>query len=143
MEKEITLQVENLELWFDNDYGSKKILNGITFDIYQGAPFHSPAIVRAGDYSALKGSDIVVFDNLSTGHLETVETLKKYGNVSTLSGIINSFTYVGAAISTYGIALLVETSGWNLTIFIWLLISLLGFICCLIVYRRWQKFYLK
>ena len=68
---------------------------------------------------------------------------KKYGNVSTLSGIINSFTYVGAAISTYGIALLVEKSGWNLTIFIWLLISLLGFICCLIVYRRWQKFYLK
>lgn len=66
---------------------------------------------------------------------------KKYGNVSTLSGIINSFTYVGAAISTYGIALLVEKSGWNLTIFIWLLISLLGFICCLIVYRRWQKFY--
>lgn len=66
---------------------------------------------------------------------------KKYGNVSTLSGIINSFTYVGAAISTYGIALLVEKSGWNLTIFIWLLISLLGFISCLIVYKRWQKFY--
>ena len=36
MEKEITLQVENLELWFDNDYGSKKILNGISFDIYKG-----------------------------------------------------------------------------------------------------------
>ena len=34
--KEITLQVENLELWFDNDYGSKKILNGISFDIYKG-----------------------------------------------------------------------------------------------------------
>ena len=66
---------------------------------------------------------------------------KKYGNVSTLSGIINSFTYVGAAISTYGIALLVEKRGWNLTIFIWLLISLLGFICCLIVFKRWKKFY--
>ena len=36
MDKEITLQVENLELWFDNDYGSKKILNGISFDIYKG-----------------------------------------------------------------------------------------------------------
>ena len=34
--KDITLQVENLELWFDNDYGSKKILNGISFDIYKG-----------------------------------------------------------------------------------------------------------
>ena len=66
---------------------------------------------------------------------------KKYGNVSTLSGIINSFTYVGAAISTYGIALLVENSGWNLTILIWLIIAMLGFISCLIVFKRWQKFY--
>ena len=36
MEKEITLQVENLELWFENDYGANKILNGISFDIYKG-----------------------------------------------------------------------------------------------------------
>lgn len=36
MNKEIALQVENLELWFDNDYGSKKILNGISFYIYKG-----------------------------------------------------------------------------------------------------------
>ena len=33
-----------------------------------------------------KGLDVVVFDNLSTGHLETVETLKKYGNVSFIKG---------------------------------------------------------
>ena len=36
MEREITLQVRDLELWFDNDYGSKKILNGVSFDIYKG-----------------------------------------------------------------------------------------------------------
>ena len=36
MDKEITLQVKELELWFDNDYGSVKILNGISFDIYKG-----------------------------------------------------------------------------------------------------------
>ena len=36
MEKEITLQVEDLELWFENDYGANKILNGISFDIYKG-----------------------------------------------------------------------------------------------------------
>ena len=33
---------------------------GEALDIYQGAPFHSPAIVRSGDYSAVAGSDIVV-----------------------------------------------------------------------------------
>ena len=36
MEKEVTLQVKDLELWFDNDRGSVKIINGISFDIYKG-----------------------------------------------------------------------------------------------------------
>ena len=33
---------------------------GEALDIYQGAPFCSPAIVRSGDYPAVAGSDIVV-----------------------------------------------------------------------------------
>ena len=33
---------------------------GEALDIYQGAPFHSPAIVRCGDYADTAGSDIVV-----------------------------------------------------------------------------------
>ena len=36
MEKEIALQVENLELWFENDYGENKILNRVSFEIYKG-----------------------------------------------------------------------------------------------------------
>ena len=36
MEKEVTLQIKHLEIWFDNDRGSVKILNGISFDIYKG-----------------------------------------------------------------------------------------------------------
>lgn len=39
---------------------NKKKAVGEALDIYQGAPFHSPAIVRSGDYSAVQGSDIVV-----------------------------------------------------------------------------------
>jgi len=33
---------------------------GEALDIYQGAPFHSPAIVRSGDYCETENSDIVV-----------------------------------------------------------------------------------
>ena len=33
---------------------------GEALDIYQGAPFHSPAIVRSGDYEDTQNSDIVV-----------------------------------------------------------------------------------
>ena len=39
---------------------NKKKAFGEALDIYQGAPFHSPAIVRSGDYPDAEGSDIVV-----------------------------------------------------------------------------------
>ena len=33
-----------------------------------------------------KEQDVLIFDNLSTGHIETIETLKKYGNLSFIQG---------------------------------------------------------
>ena len=39
---------------------NKKRAFGEALDIYQGAPFHSPAIVRAGEYSDTANSDIVI-----------------------------------------------------------------------------------
>ena len=33
-----------------------------------------------------KGEDIVIFDSLEVGHEETIETLKKYGNVKFIKG---------------------------------------------------------
>ena len=41
------------------DVNKKKAL-GEALDIYQGAPFHSPAIVRAGEYEDAVESDIVI-----------------------------------------------------------------------------------
>ena len=41
------------------DINTKKAM-GEALDIYQGAPFHSPAIVRSGDYEDAAGSDIVI-----------------------------------------------------------------------------------
>lgn len=39
---------------------NKTKATGEALDIYQGAPFHSPAIVRSGDYEDIEESDIVV-----------------------------------------------------------------------------------
>lgn len=64
---------------------------------------------------------------------------QKYGNVSTVSGVLNSCTYIGSAISTYGIALLSEKFNWKYTILVWLLIALLGTIICLACVRPWSK----
>lgn len=64
----------------------------------------------------------------------------KYGAVSSLSGITNAFTYVGSSVSTYIIPLLTMSFGWSITLLLWLAISILGFVFCLITIRRWGKF---
>lgn len=81
----------------------------------------------------------VVLSALLTGCMHGVNMMlvcmippyfKKYGNVSTASGVINSCTYIGSAISTYGIALLSELIGWGYTILIWFIIAALGTAIC-------------
>lgn len=64
---------------------------------------------------------------------------KKYGNVSTASGIINACTYVGSAISTYGIAVLSDKIGWNFTVLIWALIAMFGTLICVFSAKKFDK----
>lgn len=64
---------------------------------------------------------------------------EKYGKTSTVSGILNSCTYIGSSSSAYGMALLSENFGWNFTLFSWLGIALLGGIICLICIRPWKN----
>lgn len=61
------------------------------------------------------------------------------GNVSTVSGVLNSCTYIGSAVSTYGIAVLSEQLGWHFTLLLWLLIAVLGTAICLICVKPWQN----
>lgn len=51
---------------------------------------------------------------------------KGTGRVSTVSGVLNAFTYGGSAISSYGIAALSDKFGWETTIITWCIIALLG-----------------
>lgn len=67
---------------------------------------------------------------------------RKYGNISTVSGVLNSCTYVGSAISTYGIALISEAKGWTFTIFIWFIIALSGTVISFVAARPWKKQYM-
>ena len=63
-----------------------------------------------------------------------------FGRVSTFAGLLNSFVYVGAAISTYGFASFAERFGWRSTMFFWLVIALLGTLICLFCFRKWKNF---
>ncbi len=64
---------------------------------------------------------------------------RKYGNISTISGTINACSHVGAAIFTYGIALLSEKIGWRWTVGVWVLIAALGATLCLVAAKKWKK----
>ena len=64
---------------------------------------------------------------------------KKYGNISTVSGVLNACTYIGSALSTYGVALISQRSGWSTTIIIWVIIASVGTAICFICARSWSK----
>lgn len=63
-----------------------------------------------------------------------------YGRVSTMSGILNTFTYVGSAFSSYGFAVISERRGWEFTTGVWALIAFLGTVCCGSVIGIWNRF---
>lgn len=63
----------------------------------------------------------------------------KTGNVSTVSGILNSCTYIGSAISTYGIAVLTERFGWQFMLAIWCVTAFAGTIVCTACVTPWKK----
>lgn len=63
-----------------------------------------------------------------------------YGCVSSVSGLINSCTYIGAAASTYGIALISDAFGWPVTVALWCGIAVAGAALCFAVCARWGRF---
>lgn len=65
---------------------------------------------------------------------------KNRGGVSTISGLLNSCTYIGSSISTYGIAAVADRLGWQITVFAWIIIAAAGCITCFACVRPWKKF---
>lgn len=90
----------------------------------------------------------VLFSALLTGCMHGVNLMlisiipgffRKYGNVSTVSGVLNACTYIGSAISTYGIAVIAENKGWHFTIFVWFVVAVVGTLVCLVCASPWRK----
>lgn len=63
----------------------------------------------------------------------------KRGKASTVSGFCNACTYVGAAVSMYGIALISDNLGWSATVISFILISAFGVILSLVALRPYTK----
>ncbi|MBR2411563.1 MAG: MFS transporter [Clostridia bacterium] len=65
---------------------------------------------------------------------------EKYNAVSTMSGIINSLTYVGSAAATYGFGAISDNFGWNTVLISWAAVALIGTACCFVAIRPWKRF---
>jgi len=101
-------------------------------------------LVFTGKNAALS----VVFIAVLTGCMHGVNLIQtcmipRYfintGHISLVSGLLNACTYIGSALSTYGIAVLTENSGWVVTIGVWLVFAAVGALLCFVCVPSWNK----
>ncbi len=64
----------------------------------------------------------------------------KTGRASTVSGCCNACTYIGAAVSMYGIALLSNAFGWSGAIVSWIGVCVFGVLFCILAFNKYTKF---
>jgi len=65
------------------------------------------------------------------------------GKVSAVSGLLNSFTYVGSAISMYVIPLIAENASWSVTILMWIGFAGVGTVLNLLCLPIWKRYKAK
>nr|WP_296484220.1 MFS transporter [uncultured Acetatifactor sp.] len=63
---------------------------------------------------------------------------EKEGKVSSVSGFLNACAYIGTAVSTFTIGVMVESLGWGVTVGSWLAVTAAGLLVCLAVKGRYR-----
>ena len=115
-----------------------------------GVFFGLGLVSAAGLYFATGGNAMmsVLLSALLTGAMHGVNMMlismlppyfKQYGLTGTASGLLNSCTYIGSALSTYGVAAISEWAGWKVTVLIWTGIALLGTVLCFVCVKPFRK----
>lgn len=64
----------------------------------------------------------------------------KSGRVSTVSGLVNAFTYVGSTLATSAVPWLVQATSWQATILSWCAMGLVCLAACVLIGRTWKRF---
>ncbi|MHB1453491.1 MAG: MFS transporter [Saccharofermentanales bacterium] len=57
-----------------------------------------------------------------------------------VSGLLNSFVYLGGALSVYGIGVISEKHGWGFTVMLWIVLAASGGLAFLASIRLWNRF---
>lgn len=130
---------------------SKIYIKKFTNPLACAALFFGVGVISATGIYILSGVEIVTtiaFFAILSGSMHGVNLMlvcmvpqffEKSGRVSTVSGIINSFTYIGSAISGYGIPLLAKTLSWDKTILSWVCIASVGLVICMVCAKPFAK----
>ena len=62
------------------------------------------------------------------------------GRSSTIGGICNACTYIGASVSSYGFALISNALGWSATIGFWIGTLGIGVVFAILAFKRYTSF---
>ena len=119
-----------------------------------GVFFAAGLLSAGGMYFATGGNAAlsVLLSAVLTGSMHGVNMMlismlppyfKRFGLTGTASGILNSCTYVGSALSTYGVAAISRQAGWGITILIWTAIAFLGTVVCFACVKSFQKKFMQ
>ena len=66
-----------------------------------------------------------------------------FGNIglaSTVTGILNSATYIGCAISMGLFGMMIDSYSWFITIVVWSLLAICGGVICLTLIKKWNSY---
>ena len=64
--------------------------------------------------------------------------MRRWEKWSTVSGFMNCMAYVGTAVSTFTIGVLVEQKGWNVTIGSWVVMTFLALVVCMLGRKKFS-----
>ena len=65
---------------------------------------------------------------------------KKVDKVATMSGLFNAYSYMGGAISSYGIGMIAEKQGWTWSLVTWGSVCIVGIIACVVSLKKWNRY---
>lgn len=62
------------------------------------------------------------------------------GHTASVTGILNSFAYIGCAVSSYGFGAVSQKSGWSAVVMIWIISAALTAVFAFSANKKWKSF---
>lgn len=108
-------------------------LASLLLTVFMGKSVLSTALLMALLVGCMHGVNFILV-SMTPPHF------RRHGHVALVSGVLNCSTYLGSAISTYGIALLSERIGWHGTSVLWAVMAGAGALICFAITKKWHTF---